>query len=267
MAEASGRPDPTRSLILLWGRRGHVDRSGRRDLSLERIVGAALATADADGSAAVSMRRVAETLGVGTMSLYTYLPGKAELIDLMLDRVYGEIDSPELTAPWRTRLEQVAVSNWELYRRHAWMLDVSKTRPLLGPNALAKYDRELQAMADMGLSELERDAVLNLLTGHAEGAARRAAEAQEVERSSGLTDEQWWQLNAPVLASLVDLEKYPNAAAVGQAVGVDQGTAFDAARTFEFGLQRILDGVEVLVTRRSAAAAGGTTAPVDSAAG
>src|SRR5215213_8438643 len=128
--EFSGGGDPARSLALLWRTQERGARTGRLDLSIDRIVRAAVEIADADGMAALSMRRVAERLGVGTMSLYTYVPGKAELIDLMLDTVYGETAKPD-TVPggWRGRLEQVARENWELYRRHRWMLLVGTTRP------------------------------------------------------------------------------------------------------------------------------------------
>src|SRR5437588_11584179 len=97
--------DPERSMALLWG----VAESGRRGPkprhSVEDVVRAAIALADAEGLAALSMRRVAETLQLSPMSLYTYVPSKAELMDLMLDRVAGEMDGPEPRAGhWRAQL-------------------------------------------------------------------------------------------------------------------------------------------------------------------
>ncbi|MFC3386220.1 TetR/AcrR family transcriptional regulator [Couchioplanes azureus] len=219
---------------------------------MDGIVGAAIDLADAEGLAALSMRRVAEQIGVGTMSLYTYVPGKAELIDLMLDTVYGETAKPaEQAGGWRARLEQVARENWNLYRRHPWMLQVGTARPSLGPNALLKYDYELRAVADIGLSEIEMDSVVSLVLGHAEGAARRAHEAVSAEQSTGMTDDQWWQANSVMLMKVMDVNRFPMAAAVGQAVGMAHGTAHDAAHNFEFGLQRILEGIEVFVRRNT----------------
>jgi len=247
----SGGGDPARSLALLWRDQKRPARSGRRDLSVDRIVAAAIEVADADGVVALSMRRVADSLGVGTMSLYTYVPGKAELIDLMLDTVYAETDKPEhVPGGWRARLEQVAKENWALFHRHPWMLQLGITRPPLGPNVMVKYDYELRAVADIGLHEVEMDTVLNLVVGHAENTARRALDARQVQKDTGLTDVEWWQANGQALAALVDFASYPMAAAVGEAVGAAYGSAYDAAHNFDFGLQRILDGVEALLATR-----------------
>ncbi|GAA2794943.1 TetR/AcrR family transcriptional regulator [Saccharopolyspora taberi] len=247
--EYSGGGDPARSLALLW-RTGAV-RKGRSDLSVDRIVRTAIELADAEGIGALSMRRVAGQLGVGTMSLYTYVPGKAELLDVMLDTVYGETPREEPAGGgWRGRLEQVARENWELYHRHPWMLQVATGRAVLGPNVIAKYDHELGAVAGIGLTEVEMDSVLSLVLGHVEGAARRSVEAAQAERASGLTDEQWWQAHAPLFGKLMDPDRFPNAAKVGAAAGEAHGSAQNPAHAFEFGLQRILDGIEAFVRDR-----------------
>jgi AcrR family transcriptional regulator len=255
--EFSGGGDPVRSLALLWRTQERTGRNTRLDLSVDRIVRVAIEVADADGMAALSMRRVAERLGVGTMSLYTYVPGKAELVDLMLDTAFGETSRPDdVPGGWRARLEQIARENWALYRRHPWMLEVGVTRPPLGPNVCAKYEYELRTVASLGLTEIEMDSVVALVTGHAEGAARRAVEASGAERASGMTDRQWWGAHAPMLDQLIDPGRYPTAAAVGAAVGAAHGTAYDPAHNFEFGLRRILDGIEALVGARTPGAGG-----------
>src|SRR6266536_4823913 len=101
-----GSGDPARSLALLWRTSERASRKGKPDLSVEVIVRTAIELADTAGLTALSMRRVAERLGVGTMSLYTYVPGKAELLDVMLDVVYAETTEP--TDPtWRARLEHI----------------------------------------------------------------------------------------------------------------------------------------------------------------
>src|SRR6266540_1253229 len=108
----SGSGDPARSIALLWRTRERPTRGGRSGLSVERIVRAAIEIADAEGLAALSMRRVAERLGAGTMSLYTHVPGKAELLDVMLDTVYGERAMPEdVPGGWRGRLKLIARQN------------------------------------------------------------------------------------------------------------------------------------------------------------
>ncbi|MEV4187163.1 TetR/AcrR family transcriptional regulator, partial [Streptosporangium canum] len=131
--------DPERSTELLWGTRS------RRGLSLERIVRAAIELADAEGLAAVSMRRVAERLGFTTMSLYRHVPGKAELVDLMRDEVMGgEPDAGADRRPgWRAELEAWARDGLALYRRHPWLAEPSGTRRVPGPNAVAGFERAL----------------------------------------------------------------------------------------------------------------------------
>jgi AcrR family transcriptional regulator len=283
MTEAStvygGSGDPARSLALLWRTRERPGRKGRADLDVDRIVRAAIEIADADGLAALSMRRVADRLGVAVMSLYTYVPGKAELIDVMFDTVCAEADgsagednadgssadgskTDEDTADqdtadedsgWRARLERVARDNWAMYHRHPWMLHVAPNRPVLGPNALAMYERELNAVDGIGLSDVEMDSVVILVAGHVEGAARRSIETAHAERSTGMTDEQWWSAHAPLLAKLVDFRRFPTASRVGSAAGEVHGAAYNPDHAFEFGLQRVLDGIEALVRSRNPA--------------
>lgn len=247
-----GGGDPTRAMELLWGVREQPRRGPKPRLSVERITRAAIEIADAEGLAALSMRRVAESLGVGVMSLYTYVPGKAELIDLMLDTVCGETARPaESAGGWRERLEHVARENWALYRRHPWMLQVSTVRPVLGPNTVAKYDHELRAVEGIGLTDVEMDSVLTLVLGHAAGAARMLVEAAEARTRSGMTDEQWWEAHAPLLEKVFDAERYPVAARVGAAAGAAHQAAYSPEHAFEFGLGRLLDGIETLVATRA----------------
>ena len=100
--EYSGGGDPERSIELLWGLREPPGRGPKPRLTVAKITRSAIELADTEGLTALSMRRVAERLGVSTMSLYTYVPGKAELIDLMLDTVYGETARPDdPPASWR----------------------------------------------------------------------------------------------------------------------------------------------------------------------
>ncbi|NYF59045.1 TetR/AcrR family transcriptional regulator [Micromonospora purpureochromogenes] len=248
--EYSGTGDPARSLALLWRTSEKASRRGG-DLSVDRIVRAAIEVADTEGLVALSMRRVAERLGVGTMSLYTHVPGKGELLDVMLDTVYGETARPaEVPGGWRGRLEQIARENWALYLRHPWLLQVATTRPPLGPNVTAKYEYELRAVEDIGLTDLEMDAVVTLVDGYVHGAVRGAVEAAQAAQRTGMTDEQWWRAHAPYLEKVMDPQRFPTAARVGTAAGQEYQAAGDPVRAFEFGLARILDGVAVLVGER-----------------
>jgi AcrR family transcriptional regulator len=252
--EYSGKGDPARSLALLWRTSERISRKGKPELSVDRIVRAAIDVADAEGLQALSMRRVAERLGVGTMSLYTYVPGKPELFDVMLDTVYGETARPqEVPGGWRGRLERIARENWALYLRHPWLLQVAASRPVLGPNVTAKYDYELSAVDGIGLTDLEMDSVITLIIGFVHGTARGAVEAAQAESRTGMTDEQWWAAHAPFFSRIADTSRFPVAARVGQAAGEAHQSAYSPEHAFEFGLRRVLDGIEALVNSRASA--------------
>ncbi|MGC4807517.1 TetR/AcrR family transcriptional regulator [Micromonospora sp. DT233] len=255
-SERRGKPDPARSLALLWRTGEPTGRGAGPGLSVDRIVRAAIDLADAAGIDALTMRRVAEALGVATMSVYTYVPGKAELLDVMIDTLYGVMSRPaESPEGWRSRLERIARENLALYRAHPWLLRAETSRPVLGPNSMAKYDYELGALTGLGLTDVEMDAVLTLVLGHVRSAARAALDAVNLERETGMTDAQWWQAHAPWLERLVAPGRYPTAARVGTAAGQAHGTAHDPGYAFEFGLQRVLDGVAVVVGERVGGAA------------
>jgi AcrR family transcriptional regulator len=250
MTEYGGSGDPQRSLELLWRTHEAPKRGPKPRLDLDQIVKVAIDVADAEGLATLSMRKVAEALGVGTMSLYTYVPGKSELLDLMLDQaVAGPNEHGEGT--WRERVERLVHENWWRYHRHPWLLEITMVRPVLGPNVIARYDHELAALDGIGLTDVEMDAVVSLLAGHVEGAARRALEAAHAERNTGQSDEEWWGARAPLLEKLLDPERFPTAVRVGAAAGEEHNAAYAPEHSFEFGLHRILDGVQTLVDRRS----------------
>jgi AcrR family transcriptional regulator len=250
--EPTSGGDPARSLALLWRTPQAATRGRPAKLSVERIVEAAVAVADDEGLPALSMRRVAERLGVGTMSLYTHVPGKEELLDVMLDAVYAEATGPlPATEGWRAALERVARDDWALYQRHPWVLQVNRSRPLLGPNVIAKYERDLRTIDGIGLDDVEMDSVISLVTAHTESAARRAVEAVLTERRTGQTDAEWWEATAPLLERVLDARRFPVASRVGTAAGVAHDAASSPEHDFEFGLARVLDGIEALVRSRS----------------
>ena len=182
---------------------------------------------------------------VSAMSTYTYVPGKGELLDLMVDAVYGEIATAALLGEdWWQRLASIARANWALLRRHPWLLRLSSsTRPVLGPNTMAKYENELSAIDGIPVSEVQLDAVLTLALGHPQYAARMAADAEDAEQRSGITDEQWWSGYAVHLQRVMDPRKYPTATRVGGAAGDEHNSAHDPEYVFEFGLQLLVDGL------------------------
>ncbi|WP_367128238.1 TetR/AcrR family transcriptional regulator [Saccharothrix sp. HUAS TT1] len=246
--EHAGTGDPARTLAVLWRTTG---RAARKDLDVDRIVTAAVDLADTEGLAAVSMRRVADKLGVGAMSLYTHVPGKAELLDAMVDAVHAGTPRPDdVPGGWRGRLARIARDNWDLHLRHPWLLQVATHRAVLGPHVVAKYDYELRAVDGIGLTDPEMDSVLQLVLAHAREAARATVDATHLRRHTGLTDQQWWQAAAPFLARVLDPARYPTAARVGAAAGQTHAAAHDGEHAFAFGLERVLDGIQALVATR-----------------
>ncbi|OWA05289.1 TetR family transcriptional regulator [Streptomyces sp. CS113] len=268
--DTSGSGDIGRTLDLLWDTGRRPSRGPRPGLTLERIVEAAVEVADRDGLGAVSMRRIATELGTGTMSLYRYVPGKGELLDLMLDRVQRPSENPADLGDggWRAALEGLGHATLALYRRHTWLLEVNQSRPILGPAALDGMERVLARIKPMGLTDPELVSVIVMVDGYVVGAARTQVYEREAERSSGLTDAEFWQAQEPALVKAMSSGRYPVLSSLSEDAF---GTGFDH---FEFGLQRILDGLEVLVTARRAAdaqatdarAAGDAPAPADDSA-
>jgi len=216
-------PDPARSLALLWG--SHT-KPGRSGLTVRAIVDAAIELADGGGLEALSMRMVAERLKVGTMSLYTHVPGKGELTDLMFDRVYGDlyadVDEPSRQpGGWRGALEFIAHRNWDVLTAHPWIHEVPTMRTALGPNITAKYEAELRPLDGLGLTDVEMDSALTLVLTHVQGTARAGAEQLRTQRDSGLTDEEWWRQISPTLTHVMSgsAKHFPVAGRVGTAVG------------------------------------------------
>jgi AcrR family transcriptional regulator len=241
--------DPARNLALLWGSQTIAGRSG---LTLKAIVTAAIEIADSEGVDALSMRNVAERLDVGTMSLYTHVPGKTELIDLMLDTAYGQlyqsVETPsQQPGDWRDALRFIAKQNWDLYRRHPWMLQVTPARPVLGPHASLKYEAELRPLDKLGLSDVEMDAVLTLILTHVEGCARSQAARDRIQRDTGITEAEWWVNQAPFMEKIIDPTHFPVATRVGVSAGLEYQGASSPEHAFTFGIERILAGVAELI--------------------
>jgi AcrR family transcriptional regulator len=240
-----------RTIDLMWFPEPAESRRGRRPgLSVARVVSAAIALADAEGLDTVTMRRVALELGVVPMTLYTYVPDKAALLDLMLDKLYLAMPRADSPSGWRVRLAGIAEENRTLYRQHPWAAGLSASRPPLGPGLMAKYEHELRAFDGTGLDEVATDSALTYLLGFVQASARAEADARTAAQRSARTDLQWWQESGPVLAEVLDPHAYPTATRVGAAAGAALGGAYNPDHAYAFGLQRVLDGLDVLIQKR-----------------
>lgn len=251
MTERTGTGDPLQSIALLW----RINpKTGRSNLTLDVIVEAAIQVATEIGIDRLSMRKIAERVGVGVMSLYQRVPGKGELIDLMVDHangsVYDTATRPDATNGWRLAMEEIAARNWQLFSEHPWLLGVDTTRPPLGPGTTAKYDLELTPLVGIGLSDVEIDQVLALVLDHVKAAARLPLGVAETTEATGSDDHDWWTTAGPLLAALIDEKRFPNASRIGAAAGVQYDSAVDGELQFQFGLRMILDGVEQLIASK-----------------
>ncbi|MFZ4271412.1 TetR/AcrR family transcriptional regulator [Streptomyces arboris] len=249
----TGSGDIARSLELLWGTGDRPSRGPKPGLTLDRIVTAAIAVADAEGLAAVSMRRLSTELGTGTMSLYRYVPGKAELLDLMLDRVLGEPLSAEreggggLPDDWRVAINAMATTYLDNLRRHPWLLKINQARTVLGPSALRGLELSLAALRSMGLRDPELIGVIITVNSFVEGLARTQGDAEEAVAQTGLSDEEFWDSQRPYLERAMLSGAYPMMA------GMSEDTFSADFDHFVFGLERLIAGFEVLVAERQKA--------------
>ena len=252
-AARTGAGDPARTLQLLWRGPAAVPRHGpRQGLTIDQVVAAATALADGEGLDAVTMRRVAARLGVVPMTLYTYVPGKAELLDLMLDSAYARMPRTDTAGqPWRRRLTAIAAENRALFEAHPWAAAISAIRPPLGPGLMAKYEHELSALDGLGLDDIQMDDALTHLLTFVQAWARAAADARDARQESDMNDEQWWAATAPLLQRVLDPAAYPLASRVGTAAGTAHRAAYDPGHAYDFGLQTTLDGLAVLIETTS----------------
>ena len=264
MAENKGVSDPKWTMKLLWRVAGPGKRGPKPTLDLDTIVAGAIAVADERGLGAVSMRSVAQRLGKSTMSLYTYLPGKAELLDLMYDHALGELPTEYSSyGAWRAALEASTRDVWALFDRHPWMLQVPIARPALGPHTVAAYEAQLAILDGTGLTGTEMTRAAGALQVFIQGAARAVAKTRAAH-VSGVTDDEWWDVHAPLLTDVSEhvdwLVRFPTLSRL-EAEGTfeqpdrapDDATPYlerDALDAFEFGLARLLDGLEALIGQR-----------------
>ena len=226
------------SVEFLWDGRAQPTRGPKPALTLEGITDVAIAVADAEGLAAVSMQRVATELGKTKMSLYRYLPGKAELVALMIERAIGE---PPVLSPgsWRAALTQWSEQLFAAYLRHPWSVDATVGRRPLGPHELGWMECALAALGTgSGLTGAERLDAIAVLAGHARMLAQQSAARLDEDGMTAAMSEVMSRHG----------ERFPQLTAAMRETAVEGGQN----QAFAFGLDRILDGLAALIDRRSA---------------
>ncbi|MEV5568526.1 TetR/AcrR family transcriptional regulator C-terminal domain-containing protein [Spirillospora sp. NPDC052269] len=223
---------------LVWTKERREPR--RRAPSVERFVTRAVAIADAEGVDAVSMRRVAKDLGSGTASLYRYIAGRDELLDLMIDAVQGEDVPPEPSGDWRADLGVHARRMRAGLLRHPWLGTELTGRPALGPNSLRWYDAILAAAGTLTPDATLAALAVDTVTAYVLGAVGAENAELQASRRTGMTKDEWRASVGPYIREVVDGGEYPHFAR-----RVVEAGDLPAERSFELGLACVLDGLAV----------------------
>ncbi|GJG89451.1 TetR family transcriptional regulator [Gemmatimonadetes bacterium T265] len=233
-AGRDGTPtDGGRSFALFWAARDRSPRGPKPALTLDAVVQAAIALADAEGLGALTMSRVATRLGVTPMALYRYVPGKEDLVDLMTDAARGAPPAAEGDA-WRLEITRWARASLALFARRPWLLKSAQRRVPIGPRWLDWLEAGLRALAASGLPPDELVAAVMLVDGHVRATAQLAVGAAGTER--------WSHDFARVLHAVRGDTRYPALTRVADAGGFDVAASATSS-AFEFGLRRVLDGI------------------------
>ena len=226
-----------------------ASRPGTSDqrLASDRIVAAAIAVADAEGLAGLSMRRVATELGVATMSLYRHIADKDDLLLKMMDAAFGECRFPARPPEgWRDQLELAARTLWAMFQRHPWLAPaLSVTRPQPIARGLACAEWVLSALDRRGLDPSTMLTIYITLVNYVRGTAVNLELEAEAEAASGLNSEEWLDTQGPAMRSIVEAGRFP---VFERVTAADYD--FNLQNLFEFGLQRLLDGLTPLIDDR-----------------
>jgi AcrR family transcriptional regulator len=221
----------------LWDLHRQPEKTPRIGLSLPLIVKTAIEVADADGIEAVSMERVAASLGFTKMSLYRHVSNKSELLSIMIDTAVGE--PPDLSGTpggWRARLEEFARQLTGVWRQHPWVPAVTVGARIMGPREAGWIESAVAALAGTGLTGDERLAAAFVILGHIRNTQSMATAG--TQPWSGGTE------MAELIRGRADL--FPE---LSHVLRGPTPTLDDNAR--RFGLDRILDGLAALIEQRS----------------
>jgi AcrR family transcriptional regulator len=222
----------------LWERLDRPAPAPRTALTPRRIAAAAVGIADGEGIDAVTMRRLATSLGVAPMAAYRYVSGKDELLELMVDFVYGELPPADDAAGWREAMRTLALTTRDLLLAHPWV-----TRTMLGaptPNQLAVPERAFVALASLGLDADTMMAVLRTVTAYVHGAVEDEISLLSLMRMRGWSNGPETRTGlAPQMTWLMNTGRYP---AYEQYMRT-AGRKDDLKWQFETGLDCVLAGI------------------------
>ena len=204
-------------------------------LSRERVLRMALLLADTGDIEAMSMRKIAQALGVQAMSLYNHVANKDDILDGIVDLVIGEIEVPDLASDWKVAMRRRSVSAHEVLLRHPWSAIVIMARVNVGPASLRYIDATLGCLINAGFSFVMADRAWNAIDSHIYGFT-----LQELKFPFQPED---YSEAAKTGLPLIPAEKYPYMNAMTLEIIEKK---YDGISNFEFGLEIILDGLDRL---------------------
>lgn len=236
--------DELKLLGLLWRDSVVSPRSG---LNTKTIVSLAIQVADQEGLRAVTIRRLATEAGVTAMALYPHIAGRPELIELMLDHiaetVYAEAGALG-HAEWTDRVKAIAEANWRSCLAHPWTTEIPAGRSVPGPGVSRKYEIELQALDNIGLTDIEMDYTLTALLALVHGTARASITTSAARAAEHQSDAQWWAALESQLASVMgDPARFPTATRVSRTLGEATGKANDPEGAYRRGVDVFIYGL------------------------
>lgn len=240
--EQWGTPEGQAMIELLWDPPPPPRRGPRQRLSLERVVEAGMVVA-ARSVEELSMRKVAQELGVGAMSLYTYVPGRDELFELMVDRAWATRELPDSGLPWRAQAEFHAHEAWRMYREHPWLISSNLWRMPLGPHVLDVQEDLYRVVHRTGLEPATVVRSAGLIESHVFGAARAAITDTSQASRTGVTQDDYYAARAGFWGTYFNEERFPTMLTLWNAGGFDDE---NPGGDWEFGLGLLLDGIERL---------------------
>jgi AcrR family transcriptional regulator len=206
----------------------------RRRLSRERVLRGAVVVADAGGVGSLTIRSLAQELGVKPMSVYHYVANKDEILDGIVDIVFGEIELPVIGGDWRTEMRRRASSAREALRRHPWAIGLLESRTNPGPATLRHHDTVLGALRAAGFSVETTAHAYALIDSYVYGFALQEA-SLPFDGPDSAAD-----LAGPAMEHFSTGE-YPHLVAMSAEFFLRPG--YDFGNEFEFGLDVILDGL------------------------
>ena len=247
-ADETRRRDPQYLLDLLWRTHSPGTRGPRGSLTLDQVVREAVRIADEEGIAGVSMRRIAQALGVTTMTLYRYVPSKDDLLDLMFELASSVPDTSDWPADWRGALRSWAFGTRKLLLSRPWMLDIPIGAPPMGPNNLAWMEAALSALDDTALNEGDMMGVLMIISGFVLGDTRQELTMTHASARTGVSYADWGRVYGRMMARVAVDGRYPTVAKVAKSgVFENENTVED---DFSENLDFLLDSVGALILRR-----------------